>query len=170
MALVAICGCESDAIGRDWKRIEPRVPAKDFTLPRLGGGRVQLSDLRGRIVIMEFWATWCGPCRFSLPSLDVIYRRYRDRGVTVLLLNQGEAAAQVQRWVERRFAAPILLDANGEVAARYKVDGIPRLFIVGQDGQLVYEHAGYGGGLEHNLTLILEALLQGHQRQAVSKG
>lgn len=168
--LLVGCGCGSKTIGPDWKRIEPGVLAEDFTLPQLGGGSVKLSDLRGRIVIMECWATWCGPCRFSLPSLELIYRRYRDRGVTVLLLNQGEKANQIQRWAEKRFTAPILLDATGSVAARYKVDGIPRLFIVGQDGQLVYEHAGYGGGLEHNLTLILDGMLQGHRSQAVSKG
>lgn len=152
-------GCGPETIGKDWQRIEPQVAASDFTLPQLAGDPVSLSDYRGRVVIMEFWATWCGPCRFSLPSLEAVYKRYRDRGVTVLLLNQQETAEVIQRWAGKRYAAPILLDASGEVAARYQVQGIPRLFIVDQDGRLVYAHEGYGGGLERNLALILEQLL-----------
>ncbi|MBI3088477.1 MAG: TlpA family protein disulfide reductase [Candidatus Omnitrophica bacterium] len=157
MLLVSL-GCES-SISPDWQRVEGDVPAPDFTLPRLDGDPVSLQELRGQVVIMEFWATWCGPCRFSLPSLEVIYRKYRDRGVTVLLINQGESPPPVRRWAAGRFTAPILLDEHGDIGSRYHVSGIPRLFIVGPDGNLVYEHSGYGGGLEHNLHLILKDLL-----------
>ena len=111
---------------------------------------------------MEFWATWCGPCRFSLPSLEVIYRKYRDRGVAILLINQGDAAPVVRKWAEKRFTAPILLDEDTRVGVPYGVHGIPRLFIVGKDGRLIYTHGGYGGGLERNLSLVLEELLTPH--------
>jgi len=152
-------GCAPDAITPDWTRIEPSVAAPDFTLPQLDGKPVSLSGLRGRVVIMEFWATWCGPCRFSLPSLEVIYKKYRDQGVTVLLINNDEPPEAVRKWAKKRFTAPVLLDEGAAVAARYGVQGIPRLFIVDQEGKLVYAHEGYGGGLERNLSLILEALL-----------
>ena len=152
-------GCSSGGISSDWRRIDPPVAAPDFTLPQLDAAPLTLSQLQGRIVIMEFWATWCGPCRFSLPSLEVIYRRYKDRGVTVLLINQGEAAEPVRRWVHGRFTAPILLDQEQQAGRRYGVQGIPRLFILDRDGRIVYTHAGYGGGLERNVTLILEQLL-----------
>ena len=159
LALLALAGCAPKTIGKDWKRIEPPVQAPEFTLPQLDAGPVSLSGSRGRVVIMEFWATWCGPCQFSLPSLDLIYKWYRDRGVTVLLLNEGEAAERVRTWAGRRFTAPILLDQDQRVGALYRVRGIPRLFIVDQQGSLVYAHEGYGGGLERNLKLILDALL-----------
>ena len=158
LALV-LAGCGPEGIGDDWKRITPGVAAADFELPQLGGPPVKLSDHRGRVVIMEFWATWCGPCRFSLPSLEVIYKRHRDRGVTVLLINEGEDAAAARTWAGKRFTAPILLDQDKRVGARYHVRGIPRLFIVDQAGELAYAHDGYGGGLERNLTLILDELL-----------
>ena len=154
-----IGGCESSTISSDWKRIEPPVAAPDFTLPQLDATSVTRADLHGRIVVMEFWATWCGPCRFSLPSLEVIYRRYRQRGVTVLLINEDDATEKVRAWAQRRFTAPILLDQEGRVGQAYGVQGIPRLFIVDHTGQLVYVHEGSGGGLEHNLTLILDQLL-----------
>ena len=158
-SLLLLCGCEADTISSDWKRIDPPGEAPSFTLAQLNGGEVSLADLRGRVVIMEFWATWCGPCRFSLPSLDVIYRRYRDRGVNVLLINEGESPEAVRRWSGRRLTAPILLDEDARVGQTYGVTGIPRLFIVDQAGRIVYAHAGYGGGLERNLKLILETLL-----------
>jgi thiol-disulfide isomerase/thioredoxin len=159
MALILICGCES-GISPDWHRVEGEAPALDFTLARLDGEPITLSALRGQVVILEFWATWCGPCRFSLPSLEVIYRKYRDRGVAVLLVNTGEPPPQVRQWAGKRFTAPILLDERGDVRSRYHVGDIPRLFIVGGDGKVVYEHSGYGG-LERNLRLILDELLHG---------
>ena len=160
LLLIACIGCgQSTTVSSDWKRLEPSIAAEDFILPQLDGPRVSLSGYRGRVVIMEFWATWCGPCRFSLPSLEVIYKRYRDRGVTVLLINQGEEADIIRPWAGRRFTAPILLDREQQVGRLYAVQGIPRLFIVDQNGQVIYAHEGYGGGLEHNLALILDELL-----------
>ena len=161
-SFIALVGCEPNTITPDWHHLEPPVAAPDFTLPQLDATSVTRSDLHGRVVIMEFWATWCGPCRFSLPSLEVIYRRYRKQGVSVLLINEGEAADKVRAWAQRQFTAPILLDQEGRVSGDYGVQGIPRLFIVDQTGQLVYAHEGYGGGLEHNLALILDQLLGAH--------
>ncbi len=158
IALVSV-GCGAP-LTSEWKRLEPSVPAADFTLEQLDGGPVSLQDYRGRIVVMEFWATWCGPCRMSTPSLEVVYKRFRERGVAVLLVNAGEEPATVRKWAERRFTAPILIDQNGRVGRLYKVQGIPSLFILDQAGQIVYAESGYGGGLERNLTLILEELLK----------
>ncbi|MBI4342366.1 MAG: TlpA family protein disulfide reductase, partial [Candidatus Omnitrophica bacterium] len=103
--LVAASGCEPAGISSDWKRIEPPLAAPDFTLAQLEGGGVSLADERGRVVVMEFWATWCPPCRYSTPSLEAIHRRYRNRGVTVLLINAGESVERIKAWAERRFTA-----------------------------------------------------------------
>ena len=135
------------------------MEAPDFSLQQLDGGTVTLAQLRGRVVVMEFWATWCGPCRFSLPSLEVIHKCYRDRGVAVLLLNQDETPEAVRQWIGTRITAPILLDVGNEVARQYQVDSIPRLFVLDREGRVAYLHQGYGGGLERNLTLILDQLL-----------
>ena len=156
-SLVLAGGCQPST--SDWPRVTPSVPAPDFTLPTLDGGTVTLADQRGRVVIMEFWATWCPPCRYSTPSLEAIHRRYRNRGVTVLLINAGESVERIKAWAERRFTAPILLDEEGQVAQLYQVSGVPQLFVVDQDGQIVYDRSGYRGGLEHNLKVILNELL-----------
>ena len=154
-------GCEPAALSPDWTRLNPPIEAPAFTLPRVDGASVSLAEQRGRIVIMEFWATWCGPCQESSPSLDAIYRHYRNRGVTVLLINEGETAEVVRRWAERRFEAPILLDQQQEVGVRYGLSGIPHLFIIDREGRMIYTHSGYGGGLEQDLTIILKELLEG---------
>lgn len=158
-AALLLAGCEEGGLGRDWHRLESPVAAPDFTLPALDGGTVSLSGLRGKIVLVEFWATWCGPCRYSMPSLEKIYREYRDRGVAALFVNEGESAEQIRRWAKNRFTAPILLDEDGAVGNRYQVTGIPRLLVIGSDGTVLYDHAGYGGGLERALRLILDDLL-----------
>jgi len=156
----ALAGCGEGGIGADWKRLEPGIEAADFALPTLDGQTVTLAGLRGRVIIMEFWATWCGPCRFSLPSLEVIAKRYADRGVAVLLINEGEPADVVRAWSGKRFpTCAILLDASQAIGTLYDVQGIPQLFVVDPEGRLIYTHDGYGGGLERTLSLILDGML-----------
>ncbi len=157
VGLLLLSGCSAGQ--SDWARRIPSSPAPDLTLPKLDGGEVTLSDYHGQVVIMEFWATWCGPCRMSTPSLEAIYRRYRDKGVTVLLVNAGETPDVIRVWAKRRFTAPILLDQDGAAAELFGIDGIPRLFIIDQAGDIAYERAGYEGGLEQNLHAILKEML-----------
>jgi peroxiredoxin len=159
VVLLLLTSCGSNRLAGDWQPLNPPIPAPEFTLQKLDGGSVTLSELRGRVILMEFWATWCGPCRHSTPSLDVIYRRFHDRGVEVLLVNAGEAPEAVRHWAERRFTATILLDPDHSVARLYGVSGIPRLVIIDQEGRILYDKSGYRGGLEQNLTILLNELL-----------
>ena len=160
---LAVAGCQDEGISHDWHRIDPPVPAPEFTLNRLEGPAVSLGELKGRVVILEFWATWCAPCRSSLPSLEAIAKRYRDRHVQVLLVNVAEPPGPVRAWLEDRYeAAVVLLDRGGEVSDRYGVSSIPHLVVIDQQGRMVWSHQGYGGGLERNLSLILDQLLAEH--------
>ena len=159
LTLLVLVGCQQPT-ETDWPKLDPTVPAPDFTLQQLDGEKVRLADHKGRVVLMEFWATWCQPCRFSTPSMDVIYRQFRDQGVSVFLVNQQEQDDTVRDWVAGRFDATILMDYDGRVGRLYGLRGVPRLLVIDQDGQIRYIKSGYRGGLEHNLKLILQELLK----------
>ncbi len=158
LCVLLLVGCASNGEPH-WRLAETGPEAADFTLPQLDGSPVTLSELKGRVVVLDFWATWCGPCRMALPSLEAVSKRYRDRGVTVLLVNEGESPERIRKWARRRFTAPILLDQEMAVADRYQVEGIPRLVLIDRQGRIRLVHEGYGGGLERDLGQALDILL-----------
>ena len=113
---------------------EVGAPAPAFTLPNLEGEEVSLEDFRGKGVLINFWATWCGPCREEIPALQEFYETYGDR-VVVLGIDIRESPSTVRRFVEARgITYPILLDTQGRVAARYEILAIPSSFFVDEDG------------------------------------
>ena len=159
LLLAGIAGCQPRRLGPDWQRINPPVEAPIFDASTLSGETVSLASYRGQVVLLDFWASWCAPCREALPSLEHVYRRFRKHGVTVLLANCGETPEAIRRFVERRFTAPILLDPDGHLEALYGVQSLPRLFVIDPAGRLIYSHNGYGQGLEQDLAWIIDQLL-----------
>jgi len=112
-------------------------PAPDFALPTIAGKTTRLSDLRGQVVLVNLWATWCPPCRMEVPELVAAYDRYKGRGFTVLAVNQGEARDQVQAFAgQYGMAFPVLLDQDGAVLSSYPTRGIPASFLVDRQGVL----------------------------------
>lgn len=110
--------------------------APDFRLRTLDGHVARLSDYRGRFVLVNFWASWCGPCRGETPDLEAFYRQYRDRGLVVLGVNQQESESTARALAEQ-FAVsyPILLDRSGGVSDGYRVStGLPISFFIDRDG------------------------------------
>lgn len=111
--------------------------APDFTLDLLEGGQVTLSDLRGKVVLVNFWATWCPPCRAEMPAIEKIYQSFKPLGLEVLAINvtnqDSETAANVfARDLDLNF--PIPLDRNGETAARYALRGLPSSYFIDREG------------------------------------
>ncbi len=113
------------------------IPAPDFTLERLDGGSVRLRDLRGKVVLLNFWATWCGPCREEMPLLAEIYRTYHPRGLEVLGVNltSQDDLAEVRRFVAAfDLPFPILLDHNGRAERSYALVGVPTTVFIDREG------------------------------------
>jgi thiol-disulfide isomerase/thioredoxin len=140
---------------------EPR-PAPDFTLEDMDGEPHTLSALRGKVVVVNFWASWCGPCREELPSLDALYRAYKDRGLVVLGINEWESPDHVFSYlgslpVEPSF--PILFDRDTAVAERYGVKGLPTTFVVDRQGRLVYRAIGGRDFAHPKIRALVERLL-----------
>jgi len=121
----------------------PGRAAPDFALPDLDGNTVRLSDFSGRPVVLNFWATWCAPCRLEMPELARAAADYADRDLVVLAVNQDETAEQVGGFLtEVGLSLPALLDAGGEVGAAYGAFFLPTTVIVGPDGIVGAVHRG----------------------------
>ena len=110
-------------------------PAPDFKLPNLDGQSTSLSDLRGKPVLINFWATWCPPCRDEMPYLQEVYEEWSDKGLVVLAINLGEDPSKVKGFLQsRNLSLPVLLDTKQATAQEYNIRGIPTTFFIDKDG------------------------------------
>ena len=121
-----------------------RIPAEDFIIPALGGGERTLSGYLGQLVFLNFWATWCPPCREEMPSMQTLHEELADEGLVILAVDVQEPEATVRAFVEEfGFTFPVLLDANGRVALRYSVRAFPTTYIVDRDGNVIAVRPGF---------------------------
>jgi len=126
-------------------RIEPPVAAPDFSLTDMDGATHRLSDYRGKVVLVNFWATWCPPCRKEMPSMERLYQRFRERPFMVLAINQWETVDHVFSYTGDLNVFPtfpILFDSESRVSADFGVRGLPTSFIVDAGGHIVYKAVG----------------------------
>ena len=137
-------------------------PAPEFTLTDLAGGTQRLSDYRGKGVLLNFWATWCVPCRTEMPSMERAYRALREKGVTILAVSlDAGSQAPVEAFVkEFGFTFPILLDSSGASSRAYRVFGLPTSFLIDWNGRLVGREVGARDWNTGEPRKKLEALLR----------
>ena len=109
----------------------------DFTLTDLQGKTWTLQGLHGKVVLVNFWATWCQPCRKEMPDLDALYQRFKDQGLVILGISDEEAGKVKQLLAERSVAYPILLDPGRKVNELFRIDGIPKSFLYDRSGKMV---------------------------------
>lgn len=132
----------------------------DFTLPRLGGGTVTLSQLRGKVVVIDFWATWCPPCRAEMPWLVPMAMRLEPKGVVFIAISEDDPPGQVP--LVNQFAAQVpglerfAVLGDPQIEARYGVDSLPSLFIVDRQGRLVT--SAVGAASEQQVVSFIEKL------------
>ena len=151
--------------------MEP-APAPDFTVYGLDGDTLSLADLRGKVVFLNFWATWCPPCRREMPSMEKLWKALSDlEGFTIVAVDVKESAQKVRRFAESQgYTFPIYLDPRGNAARSYRVRGIPTTFILNPQGQVI---GGFVGGRVWDKPEVIEgfrALVKYYREEAASSG
>lgn len=141
--------------------LTPAAPAPDFALKSLGGSNLRLREQRGQVVMVNFWATWCGPCRVEMPHLNRLYEKYRSSGFQLLGVNIDDDPSQAQQLVAKlglRF--PVLLDSDKQVSRLYDLTTMPSTVLIDRDGRVRYVHRGYRNGYEDMYEKQIRELLK----------
>lgn len=136
-------------------------PAPNFTLKSLGGKNLKLSEMAGNVVLINFWASWCGPCREEMPLLNAMHNKYEPLGFTVLGVNVEEQAENARGFL-KDFPVdfPILLDDRNQVSKLYNVVAMPTTVVVDRDGNMRYLHKGYKSGDEKKYQEMIKKLVR----------
>lgn len=130
-------------------------PAPDFTLRTLDGKKVSLSELKGKVVLVNFWATWCPPCREEMPLFEKVYKKYKDKGFEILAVSTDSSVEPVKKFVEEfNVSFPVLLD-DGKVSSLYSIQGLPTSFLIDREGKVVKVRLGKYKEIERDLKEIL---------------
>ncbi|MFT4800186.1 MAG: peroxiredoxin [Candidatus Azotimanducaceae bacterium] len=147
--------------------LEDTVP--DFTLKSMGGQNLRLEEFRGQVVLINFWASWCGPCRQEMPILQKIHERYEPLGFTVLGINVDDNQEKARKIAERlNLNFPLLLDTGQFVSEAYDVNAMPYSVLVSRDGKINYIHRGYKPGDENQYVNRLKQLLRVPATQTIA--
>ena len=135
--------------------------APDFALKSSTGENLRLSEYRGDVVMINFWATWCGPCRQEMPLLDELYSRYERVGFNLLGVNIDDDSRRAMQMIEELGVKfPVLFDSNKEVSKLYEVEAMPVTVLVDREGNVRYVHHGYKPGYEDKYLDQVRSLLR----------
>ncbi len=137
------------------------TPAPDFTLRTLDGAPLRLAEQRGQVVLVNFWASWCAPCKLEMPHLNRLAHKYRDTGVVLLAVNVDDdpqkAAAEAKKL---GISFPVLLDTAKTASRAYQLQAMPTTVLVDRDGKVRHVHLGYRPGYEQTYDEQLRALVK----------
>jgi thiol-disulfide isomerase/thioredoxin len=141
-------------------RFEEKIKAQNFILTSLEGNEVSLEDYRGKIVLLNFWATWCPPCRAEMPSMEKLYKKFKDKDFTILAIDVQEDANSVKIFREKyKLNFPILLDSDGSVQQFYGVISLPTTYLVDREGNIIGGAIGARDWANESAFLLINQLL-----------
>jgi len=156
-----LAGCIALLAPLSASAVEQGKAAPDFTLKSLTGTNLKLSEMTGNVVLINFWASWCGPCREEMPLLNALHKKYEPLGFSVLGINVEENV-DAARGFMKDFPVdfPVLLDNTNQVSQRYQVIAMPTTVVVDRDGNIRYLHQGYKSGDEAKYQKMVKTLVR----------
>ncbi len=135
-------------------------PAPEFALKAMDGKTVRLSDYKGQVVMINFWASWCGPCREEMPILEDMYNTYKKAGFVLLGVTIDERVSDAKNFLDKSpVSFPVLLDTKGKVADLYNNRAMPSSYFIDRKGNLAHLHKGYRPGEESNYKSVIKKLI-----------
>jgi thiol-disulfide isomerase/thioredoxin len=137
-------------------------PAPDFTLPTFpDDAKVNLKDLKGRVVYLDFWATWCPPCRKSFPWMDEMQTRYKDAGLTIVAVSVDKKRELIEQFIQKMQPDfTIAHDPTGMIAKAYNLRGMPSSYLIDRNGKLVKTHMGFRNKDKTTMETAIKTLLE----------
>ena len=157
--LLSACtsGQNTDTIAASTPKVGDFAP--QFLLKLFGGKEIKLTDFKGSPVLMNFWASWCGPCRKEAPELERVYKKYKDKGVVFIGITVSDWKEKSLEYI-KEFGITFLngADETGKIAEEYKIYGVPKTFVIDKEGRINYERMG--GVTEDELSKEIERVLK----------
>ena len=162
LLVASVAAAEQPPLGHKMNPVSPPLAAPGFTLPDMDGEMHTLDDFRGKVVMLNFWATWCPPCRREMPSMQRLYEKYHERGLAVIAVNQFEDPDLVFEFTGRLSLEPtfpILFDRESRVSEQYRVKGLPTTYLLDKAGRIHFRAIG-GREFDHpEVEALIESLL-----------
>lgn len=157
----------------DPTELAKREPIKDFILTDAEGKQKKLSDFRGNVVVLSFWASWCTPCLVELPTFAELEKKYHDRGLRILAVNvdEGDDGKKFAHdfWAREKFTFPSFFDTHKELSQQFEIEMLPSNFVIDRQGRLVFSGFGANDWSNSQTTEFLEGLLQEPAQESSSQ-
>ncbi|NTW48892.1 MAG: TlpA family protein disulfide reductase [Chlorobiales bacterium] len=139
--------------------------APDFSATDTQGQKVSLSDLKGKVVLLDFWASWCAPCKQEMPFLIELYKQYKDKGFEVVAVNLDTQEKNMTRFIEQMSASPefkitfkVISDPKAQIAGKYKLEGMPTTLLIDKQGHIRYRYQGFHPSKKEDYKSDIEQL------------
>ena len=160
--LLLTCASSMGATSNNKVIVDPPIPAPDWTLPAIENaeGNLSMSDFRGKITYVDFWASWCGPCRLSLPALNSLNEQFAEQPVQFLAISIDVVEEDAWDFLKRYSVDyPVVIDTEGDIARMFAVDGMPSGYLLDAEGRVREIHIGFKRGDELKLAESIKKML-----------